>query len=222
MRLAAVLALAIAAAACGPGARGGARAVQGVEAYVRALRADDPAAAWQLLSRDARAATTYEEFAARWNDTRAERLRQADELEDGLRGPARARERAVVRYADGKSVRLHRDDAGWKLHAGLVSRRHAREPRDAVEHFALGLRARSYEDVLTVLTQRRRDAITAQVAAFTDSLVRNLDSLHYEHMGADRAEARWEADGFEYRIVLLREDGEWRVDDFHIRKLPEP
>ena len=37
----------------------------------------------------------------------------------------------------------------------------------------------------------------------------------------DRAELRWDENGIQYRIVLRKEDDEWRVDDIYIRPKPK-
>ena len=38
---------------------------------------------------------------------------------------------------------------------------------------------------------------------------------------ADRAELRWDENGIRYRIVLRKEDDEWRIDDIYIRPAPK-
>ena len=43
---------------------------------------------------------------------------------------------------------------------------------------------------------------------------------HYR-VGPDRAELRWDENGIRYRIVLRKEDEEWRVDDIFIRPAPK-
>ena len=38
---------------------------------------------------------------------------------------------------------------------------------------------------------------------------------------ADRAELSWDENGIRYRVVLRKEDDEWRVDDIYIRPKPK-
>ena len=47
-------------------------------------------------------------------------------------------------------------------------------------------------------------------------LSRRIDDK-IDEIGSDRAELRWDENGIQYRIVLRKEDGEWRIDDIHIR-----
>ena len=42
-----------------------------------------------------------------------------------------------------------------------------------------------------------------------------------DEFGTDRAELRWDENGIRYRIVLRKEDDEWRVDDIYIRPAPK-
>ena len=42
-----------------------------------------------------------------------------------------------------------------------------------------------------------------------------------DRFGPDRAELRWDENGIRYRIVLRKEDGEWRIDDIYIRPAPK-
>ena len=72
------------------------------------------------------------------------------------------------------------------------------------------------EGVLRTLTSRRRSGLAAQLEGFLDGLERRLDDK-IEEIGTDRAELRWDENEVQYRIVLRKEDGEWRIDDIHIR-----
>jgi hypothetical protein len=213
------LALAVSASSCSGAERRDAPAGNGVRAYVAALRADDPRAAWRLLSDDVKAGTSYEAFAAAWKASELERRRQATELEEGLQGDPDLAERAVVTYRDGKSVRLRRATGPWRVDTGLVSRVHASSPRDAVEIFAAALDSRSYQGVMSILTTRRREGISRMVADFASSLRKAKKNPGIQEF-PDRAEMTWEQDGVEYELVLLKEGNEWRVDDFDVRPMP--
>ena len=74
--------------------------------------------------------------------------------------------------------------------------------------------------VLGVLTQRRRDGLTKQVEGFVAGIGKRIND-RIDEFGTDRAELRWDENGIRYRIVLRKEDDEWRVDDIYIRPAPK-
>jgi hypothetical protein len=82
--------------------------------------------------------------------------------------------------------------------------------------FAEALEHNDLEGVLRTLTTRRRTGLSAQLEGFLDGLSRRIDDK-IDEIGSDRAELRWDENGIQYRIVLRKEDGEWRIDDIHIR-----
>jgi hypothetical protein len=220
-RLLVLVLIGVAPAACGGAQRRDVPATIAVRAYVGALRADDPSAAWELLSAEARAATTFDRFAAAWRASRRERERQAVELEEGMRGDPDLGERATVRYRDGKTVHLERAEGRWALERGMVSRAHAAHPVDAVEMLSDALQARSYRGVMGILSSRRRDKINEMVSAFATSLLQHKRDRVFA-AGKDRVALRWDDDGMQYEVILVREHDEWRVDDFDVRPIPQP
>jgi hypothetical protein len=208
------------AAGCGAAGARSAPASLGVRGLVHALRTDDPRAAYALLSDDVRRDVGFDEFALQWKQTAAERAWQARALEESLRGDPDVGERARVAYGDGKTVELEREGDRWRLESALVSRVRASRPRDAIRQLAEALRARDLDGALRVLTARRRDGLARQIEGFVAGISRRIDD-RIEEVGTDRAELRWDENGVRYRIVLRREDDEWRVDDVHVRVLPE-
>ena len=210
----------IALAACGGPAGPSSPAADGVRAYVQALRANDPRAAYDLLSSDVRRKLSYDEFALEWKQGDAERRWQAKVLEDSLKGNPDVGERALVSFSDGKLVQLEREGKTWRLESELVSRSRAKQPRDALRMFADAVAARDVNGALNTLTQRRRDGIAKQIEGFMSGLQKHV-SGPIDNFGADRAELRWDENGIRYRIVLKKEDDEWRIDDIYIRPAPK-
>jgi hypothetical protein len=214
------LAITLALAACG-GARGpSSPASDGVRAYLAALRSNDPRDAYDLLSSDAKKKVSYDEFALQWKQTEHERKWQASVLENSLKGNPDVGERALISFSDGKLVQLEREGKTWRLESELVSRSRAKEPRDAIRLFADAIAARDVGAALNVLTQRRRDGLTKQIEGFIGGLGKRI-SDRLDRFGPDRAELRWDENGIRYRIVLRKEDDEWRVDDIYIRPAPK-
>jgi hypothetical protein len=206
-------------AACGGAVTTSAPAADGVRAYVAALRSDDPHGAYEQLSADVRKKMSYDEFALEWKQSAAERSWQAKSLEESLHGNPDVGERALISFSDGKLVSLEREGKAWRLDSELVSRSRAKEPGDALRMFADAIAARDVNSALNVLTQRRRDGLTRQVQGFLSGLSKHVkDPL--DTFGT-RAELRWDENGIRYRIVLRREDGEWRIDDIYIRPAPK-
>lgn len=189
-------------------------AQRGVSALVTALRADDPHQAYALLSRDTRKRVSFEEFALQWKATSVERAWEADRLDAALRADPDVDERARVTYPDGRTVGLEREGARWRLEDALVSRVRARQPRDAIKMFAQAMRQRDLEGVLRTLTLRRREGLARQIEGFLAGIDRKVDGKL--ETGTDRAVLRWDEKGLQFRIVLRREDDEWRIDDIHI------
>ena len=209
----------VVAFACGGAAGPSPPAADGVRAYVRALHGNDPHGAYALLSSEARKQLSYDEFARSWKQGEKERAWQAKVLEDSLKGNPDVGERALISFSDGKLVQLEREGLTWRLENELVSRSRARQPRDAVRRFAKAIAGRDITGVLDVLTQRRRDGLTRQVEGFVAGIGKRIND-RIDQLGSDRAELRWDENGLRYRIVLRKEDDEWRVDDIYIRPTP--
>jgi hypothetical protein len=195
-------------------------AADGVHAYLQALRTDDARAAYGMLSHDARKKLSFDEFALQWKQSAAERAWQAKALEESLKGNPDVGERALISFSDGKLVTLEREGNKWRLDAELVTRSHAKQPRDALRMFAEAVAARDVNGALNVLTTRRREGIAKQVEGFISGLAKHANGP-IDNFGSDRAELRWDENGVRYRIVLRKEDDEWRVDDISIRATPK-
>lgn len=209
----------LALAACG-GARGpSSPASDGVRAYLSALRSNDPRDAYGLMSSDARKKISYDEFALQWKQSETERKWQAKVLEDSLKGNPDVGERALISFPDGKLVQLEREGKTWRLESELVSRSRAKRPRDAIRMFADAIAARDVSGALNVLTQRRREGLQKQIEGFITGIGKHAAGPLDEF--GDRAELRWDENGIRYRIVLRKEDDEWRVDDIYIRPAPK-
>lgn len=219
MRRALALLPLVAAIACAGGLRNPRPARQGVEAVIAALAGDDPRAAYDLLSEDARRRVSFEEFALQWKASAPERAWQVAKLREAIAADPDVGERAAVTFADGKTVALARESRRWRLEAPLVSRTRAARPREAIRMFAEAVRARDLRSVLNTLTLRRREGLMRQIDGFLAGLDRRVEGT-IEEIGNDRAELRWDENGMRYRIILRREDDEWRVDDIHIQLAP--
>ena len=214
------LVISLALGACGGPAGPSSPAADGVRAYVQALKSNDASDAYKLLSSDARKKLSYDEFALQWKQSDKERQWQAKVLDESLKGNPDVGERALISFSDGKLVQLEREGRTWRLESELVSRSRAKRPRDAIRLFADAIGQRDINGILGVLTQRRRDGLTKQVEGFVAGIGKRIND-RIDEFGTDRAELRWDENGIRYRIVLRKEDDEWRVDDIYIRPAPK-
>lgn len=215
-----LVAVALVASSCGGPKGPSSPASNGVRAYVAALKSDDPHDAYSLLSESTRKKISFDEFALQWKQTAKERKWQAQVLEESLKGNPDVGERALISFSDGKLVQLERDGQSWRLESELVSRSRAKRPRDAIRLFADAIAARDVSGMLGVLTQRRRDGLQKQIEGFVAGIGKRINDK-IDEFGNDRAELRWDENGIRYRIVLRKEDDEWRVDDIYIRPAPK-
>lgn len=216
-RLAVVTSLIL--AACG-GPRGPSTpAATGVKAYLDALKSDDPKDAYDLLSDITRRRVSYDQFSREWKASAKERAWQVKVLEESLKGNPDVGERALISFSDGKLVQLEREGKAWRLESELVSRSRAKRPRDAIRLFADAVQQRDVSGMLGILTTRRREGIAKQVEGFVAGIGKHVNGPLEEL--TDRAELRWDEGGIQYRIVMKKEDDEWRIDDIYIRPKPK-
>jgi len=214
---AAVVALLL--AACGGLRAPSTPARDGVRAYLSALKNDNPREAYNLLSESTRRHVSYDEFSLQWKNSAKERAWQVAELESSLKGQPDVGERALISCSDGKLVQLELEGETWRLESELVSRSRAKRPRDAIRLFAEAIAQRDVGAVLGILTQRRREGIAKEVEGFVAGIGKHVNGTLEEL--TDRAELRWDENNIQYRIVLRKEEDEWRVDDIYIRPKPK-
>ena len=155
----------------------------------------------------------YDTFAQRWREAQRERTDQASALEAGLREDPQLGERARMTLADGKSADLVREAEGWRLEVPLMSPLRAGNPQDALRMLAAALEQRSFEATMRVLTSTRRDGFKGELEAFLAGLKAHIGTEI--EVSGERAFLRW-TDGagkVRWKVTLIRENGEWRVDD---------
>lgn len=210
--LAAVTVCAMAGAGCGsarplPSSRGA------FEALSESLGRDDGAAeVYAMLPASERAAVTLREFTERWTASREERQRAASAARTVLRAAAPV---ATVPGPD-HDLTLVEEQDGWRVGDPLMgpaagARVEGRSgARAALRGLRLALRRRDLPAVMASLSSRLRGAIEAELAAVLAALEDPdaLDVLQIPGAAPVRVPL---GDG--RAVVLVREDGQWRIDD---------
>ncbi len=213
--------LLVSLAACGPSAQN-ARARTGLQSYLVALRGTDPRPVYQMLTAEQRRATSYQQWAKRWNASKAERQLQAKQIEKSLLVQQGVDEDAQLRFDDGRTISLARAPDGWRLNQALLGRNRADKPDDALNLFSHAVRERNVDDLLQMLSKRHQTRIETELAAFSEGLAQELaKGGQSPYLLSDtKAELAWNYDGIRYKVVLVREEGEWLIDDVHMG--PDP
>ncbi len=175
-----------------------------------------------MLTQEQQKSVSLADWSALWKKRKAERLAQAKELEATLKTHGVVDSKAVLQFEDGKKISLRRESSRWRLNQALVNRTVANTPEDAVTLFSTAIAQRDIEKVLRILSKRHREGIESKIKIFHDSLSAELKDPQHEVflVNPTRAEMTWSAGDIRYRIVLLKEDNDWFLDDIQIG--PDP
>jgi len=198
------------------------RATDTIARYASALARDDPRAAWRMLSKSTQRQLPFDRFAAAWRALARERAEQRRRVRASLTTAGAIVERATVTYPDGTTVPLRRTGARWRMERAFVARSLADSPSAAARQLADGLRQRDLAAVLAILTPARRDRIQRFLDGFASSMRAHARPETITYHGPNRAEMTWDDHGIQYRVILVRDHDQWRVDDFDVEPAPVP
>ena len=121
-----------------------------VQAHRAALQADDPHAAYALLSPQVRAKTPYDAFEARWKDDAKERKRTlAAELPSTLPEPVYE---GVTVHDGGHVLHWTQVDGRYRVTAGLPGRPQATTPAQAIRGLVTAVRRADLSEIQALLT----------------------------------------------------------------------
>jgi hypothetical protein len=177
--------------------------------YLAASVHDEPRAAWAGLSDELRRRIPEREFAERWRATALERRAQAEAAREPLAAYGAA-QTAELHLADGRTLTLVRESAGWRLAAARPREPGGASPEEAVRRFAQALEAHDFDGVMQLLGDPLRGIIERELA---DRLARlKATAAKGVKVDGDRARIRFDD---RYFIDLKRENGQWRVADFN-------
>ncbi len=197
-------------------------AKSGVKQVIAGLRSQNPRDLYRLLPKRVRKQTSFQVFAARWNENRIERHHQAESLAKAVSQSPEMTEWASIARGKVGTIHLRRKGGAWKLESALATHEVALRPIAAVKYFATALGRRDFVALLRVLTKSRRQEIRTRVESFSQSLSKRIASgdLVIGPIGDSRAEAHWEDDDYRYRLLLQKEGDQWRIQDFDLRAKP--
>lgn len=180
------------------------------DAQVEALRADDPAAAYALLTPELRTATPYEEFEARWKADAAEHqaaIEAAESLPPELSAPIHG---GTTVHTGGRVLAWTEVGGELMVSDGLPGRPDTSTPAQTIRAFITAVRRAELAEVRAVLSDGLVDAIDEDWSARVDAIELALEEPGGLELSADlrRAELRYE----EGRAVSLEQtpDG-WRI-----------
>lgn len=202
MRVARALVL-LAAAGCGHAPPPGPAAV--LLLFRDALDGDDPHTAYGLLAASVRTRLPEAEFTTRWRAASDDRRDQAARLR---RPPQTVDLWAAVLLADGASVPLLREPAGWRLTSTALGELRAATPDAALRLLARALEARRFDLLLGILADPLRSEVERQLRERLERLKAALDKGAEVEVIGDRANLQYDS---RFHIELRRQDGEWRI-----------
>src|SRR5262249_46135122 len=137
-------------------------------------------------------------------------------LSASLTENARKSEQGKLVLADGKTTQLIREGDDWRLEAPLLSSARAATPQEALRLIASAIEARNFEGVMRLVTSRPREVMRKWVDACASGVKAHLgESIEVTN---DRATLIWNDGRKRWRVILRKEEGEWRVDDFDLQQ----
>jgi hypothetical protein len=181
-----------------------------IDRYIRAVEMDRPDKAYALLSERARRSLSKDEFTRRMRMYRPEALAQARALREAERRRQRMDLEAQVPLAPGQTGELVVEKRAWRLVQGLHRASSAATPQLALRSFVQAVERGDLERVLRMLSPRIRENLERELRQRVERLRMSLDKDSITILG-NRAELRYDR---QYRIQLVRENGEWLIANF--------
>lgn len=175
-----------------------------VQAYRGAVTQNDPAAAYALLSREARKETGAEAFARHWRQVRPELTTQARDL-------ARPRTRGNgleirASYRHGGQITLREADSLWQVDHPDLLPPPAGTPEAAVRAFLRALDRRDLPGLMRLLSSEARRKLKHRLDQYIEDVSRGL-SRGLE-TGVGRAEVQVSG---ERSLILIKENNRWKI-----------
>jgi hypothetical protein len=181
-----------------------------LDRYVRAIRDNNPRAAYDLLSKKVKSRISFQAFARKWRKNYPELKIQAAAIAK-KRDEDKAYEiRARLALKNRRAVTLAWHKDRWKIVGGVGSGFASHSPREAVLALVRALETRNFSAFLKLLSKPRREKFLRELNLRLDKLKANLDR-DFEITG-NRARLQYDP---QYWIMLVKENGVWRIVEFN-------
>lgn len=200
---------------CGSSARGPGAAL---DAYSKALRKQDYAAAYELMSSSFRDKHSREEFVRMMK----ENSQEASETAERLRvKPKELAVTAEVRYGLGDRMRLVREGDRWRIASNPIQFYSQATPREALRSFVRAYKLKRWDVMLRFVPNVYRermnvDKLQRQFEGDSredvDVMMKMLEANIDEPITDKGNEARMTY-GDRYEVKFIREDGLWKIRD---------
>lgn len=180
------------------------------DAWVAALEANDPKAAYALLAPSVRARVKYDDFAARWRSDAEQRKRivaQASDLPAELRVTSRS---ATTVHDGGVVLRWAKVGDHWLLVDGLPGIRSASTPAAAIRGFVAAISGAQLQRAQRYLSEDLAEALQEDWSARVEAIETALARPGAIELSEDlsRAQLRYEAGR---AITLEQTPRGWRI-----------
>lgn len=179
-------------------------------AHREALIADDPRAAYALLSPEARAKTPYASYEARWKTDASERATTIEAARAMPEAQGGAVHSGTTVHDNG--LVLHWTEAGgdYLVVSGLPGRTQSATPAQAIRSFVRAVRRANLEEVRTLLSDEMATALEEDWAARVDAIEAALLQPGALELSSDLQRAVLRYDALR-TVTLLQTSQGWRI-----------
>ena len=211
----ALLALMFASSACSAPAKGPSSTL---DRYSAALKSKDYATAYELMSASFRAKHSKDEFIRMMQENQ----REVGETASRLQGSAEQMEiTAEFRYGLGDTMRLVRENGGWRIATNPVAFYSHATPRDALRSFVRAYRLERWDIMLRFVPNNYRERMDVNMLReqFTGihreeiEVMMNMLEANIDEPIEDKGNEARMPYGERFEVQFVREDGKWKVKD---------
>lgn len=172
--------------------------------YIAAARGNHPDAAYKLLDDATRQRVTLEEFRRRWQTSQQEVVVQARLLDAALQKPPQITAQIALEKGRTKLAYVK----SWQITSGIEISSGGSTPKETVEALLRAAERRDYLAVKRLMTQPVAQAFEAEI----NKRIKKVRSALSKEIVIRGNRAFVRADN--YKLELVKEDGQWRVADF--------
>lgn len=181
-----------------------------LDSYISAVEANNPRAAYALLSKKVRDKIPFQDFAIRWKKDYADLKVQAEDLRKVQAKPEVYEVQATIDVGGKRSVSLALEEGSWRIKGGVGAGFDSLSPKEAILGLLRALEARNFSAFLKLLSKPRREQFLRELSLRLEKLKANMD----RELEVTGNRARFQYDP-NYWIQLVKEDGVWKIVEFN-------